>query len=315
MDDLFETRKIRPMLIGADSEPFDSDECLFELKLDGERCLAFLGDGRTELRNKRDVLLISKFPELRELHRQVKKRCILDGELMVSVDGKPDFAEVQRRSLMSNAFKIQLASEKAPASFVAFDILYYNGETLMGKPLSQRKALLEKYVTENERLAVSRCIERQGRAFFQLAREQELEGIVAKRKDSLYYSDKRTKDWIKIKNFVDDDFIICGYIFKEKGVISLVLAQYGTDGQLVYKGHVTMGVSGENFQRVEKARTRKTPPFPEVPPGNERAVWLSPTLVCTVKYIALTERGGLRHAVLKGLRADKRPEECVEPQK
>ena len=142
--------------------------------------------------------MLSKTPELSEIHKYVNCRCILDGELAVIKDGKPDFYEIQRRSLMTNPTKIEIASKKYPACFTAFDILYYKDHSVNNLPLTKRKELLIQAVTcESDRFAVSRVIENNGIAFYNLTKEQNLEGIVAKRKDSLYYFDKRTKDWIK----------------------------------------------------------------------------------------------------------------------
>lgn len=157
--DLFEAKSIKPMLIGAEGEAFDSTDYIYELKLDGERCIAYLDESGTDLRNKRNNLMLPKVPELSNLHRQANKRCILDGELFVMVDGKPDFSEIQRRSLMTNKIKIDLASKKYPASYAAFDILYYDGKQVSDLPLMERKTLLKQAVLENEQLAVSRYIE------------------------------------------------------------------------------------------------------------------------------------------------------------
>ena len=104
--DIWENKNLKPMLIGADSGPFDDPDYLFELKLDGERCLAYLSKDGTELRNKRNMRLLPKFPELSQLHRQVKKNCILDGELAVIKDGKPNFFEVLRPVLPLSIFYI-----------------------------------------------------------------------------------------------------------------------------------------------------------------------------------------------------------------
>lgn len=311
MDDLFTRKVIRPMLIGEEGPAFDSEEYIYELKLDGERCIAYLDpEEGTELRNKRNARLLPKVPELSNIHKQVKKRCILDGELIVLVDGKPDFFEIQRRSLMSNQFKIELLSDRLPATFCAFDILYWDGEQVTDKPLFQRKKLLEKAIKETDRIAVSRYIEQNGTALYELAKKQDLEGIVAKRKDSRYYFDKRTKDWIKCKNMQDDDFVICGYIDKGKGVTSIVLGQY-RGKEMIYKGHVTLGVGGKAFERIARHHRVDSPPF--IPPkGNENAIWVSPDLVCTIKYMMLTDSGSMRQPVFKGLREDKRPEDCIE---
>lgn len=312
MTDLFREKNVRPMLIGAEGEAFDSSDYIFELKLDGERCIAYLNGDSTELINKRGQRMLPKTPELIGMHRHVSARCVLDGELAVIKDGRPDFFEIQRRSLMSNPFKIQLAASKYPACFTAFDILYMDGALVTDRPLMERKELLEGVVkSESEHFAVSRYIPEKGVSFYELARRQNLEGIVAKRLDSKYYFGKRTKDWIKIKNLKDDDFIVCGYILKEKHVISLVLGQY-RGGAIIYKGHVTLGVNGDAFHSISAVERREAAPF-AAPPGNERAVWIAPRLVCTVKYMELTNNGGLRQPVFKGLRNDKAPEDCVEP--
>lgn len=299
-----------PMLIGAEGEPFDSPDYLFELKLDGERCLALLDQEKTVLRNKRGNLLLPKFPELAEIHRQVKAPCILDGELMVQKNGAPSFAEVQRRTMMTDKLKIQLAARRSPASFVAFDLLELRGTDTMGRPLYQRKEMLTATVRESERLAVSRVIEERGKALYALAEERNLEGVVAKRRDSLYYPGKRTKDWIKIKYLKDDDFVVCGYIRKSGSVTSLVLGQYES-GKLAYKGHVTLGVSNDVLHRLMDAEKRSDPPIP-VPHGHGKAVWLEPELVCTVRYMEKTTSDALRQPVFKGLREDKPAGECRE---
>lgn len=299
------------MLIGAEGKPFDSADYIFELKLDGERCIAYLDECGTELRNKRNLMMLPKVPELSNLHTHVNCRCILDGELIVIKDGKPDFFEIQRRSLMSNPLKIELASRQYPACYTAFDILYHVDWPVNDLPLMERKKLLASVIKQESSLfAQSRFIEEKGIAFYDLVEKQNLEGIVAKRKDSKYYFDKRTKDWIKIKYLQDDDFVVCGYIIKENNVTSIVLGQY-KDGGLVYKGHVTLGISSEDFREIAKQNKLASPPF-EVPAGNENAVWVEPVLVCTVKYMMKTQSGGMRQPVFKGLRRDKSPEECVE---
>lgn len=309
--DLFDSKVIKPMLIGENQEAFDSPEYIYELKLDGERCIAYLDKDMTELRNKRNVKMLIKVPELSNIHKQVKFRCILDGELIVIKDGKPDFYEIQRRSLLSNTFKIKLASSRLPASFTAFDILYYKDHSVTDFPLMERKKLLEKVIKENDRIAISRYIEEQGIQFYKLAKQNDLEGIVAKRKDSKYYEDKKTKDWIKIKNLLDDDFVVCGYIHKEKGIISIVLGQYSAS-QLVYKGHVTMGISSEDFRVIKLTPKLNFHPFNDLPLGNDNAVWIEVRLVCVVKFMMKTASGGLRQPIFKGLRNDKAPKDCIE---
>jgi len=309
--DLFESKNIKPMLIGEMQEPFDSPDHIYELKLDGIRCIAYLDKNNTELRNKRDIKMLVKFPELSDIHKQVKYRCILDGELIVMKDGKPDFYEVQPRTLMSNTFKIQLAAAKLPANFTAYDILYYKDHEVMDLPLMQRKKLLAKVIKENERIAVSRYIEEQGVDFYQLAVQNRLEGIVAKVKDSKYYLGKETKDWIKIKNLLDDDFVVCGYILKSSSVTSIVLGQYSCK-KLVYKGHVTLGLSTPDFKLIATVPKIRAHSFHNsLPISNDSAIWIEPSLVCTVKYMMKTANGSLRQPVFKGLRDDKVAKDCV----
>ncbi len=104
--------------------------------------------------------------------------------------------------------------------------------------------------------------------------------------------------------------MVCGYIRKANHMTSIVLGEY-RDGQLLYKGHVTLGVGGENFRRIREQPPLPAPPF-AVPSGNEQAVWVEPKLVCTVQYMMKTEGGGMRQSIFKGLRLDKEHEDCIE---
>jgi len=303
--DIFDQKGLHPMLISEMREPFDDPDYLFELKLDGERCVAYLDGSGTVLQNKRALNLNARYPELTEIHKTARKKCILDGELAILVDGKPDFSQVQRRSLLSNCFKIQMAMQDYPACFTAFDILYYQDHPVMDYPLEERKVLLEKSISENGTLAISRTIDESGIALYELAAGQDLEGVVAKRKGSLYYPGKRTKDWIKIKNLQDDDFVVCGYDDKGNGIVSVVLGQYEGD-QLTYKGHVTLGISRDDFRII--AQVPCTEPIFE--DRDDDTIWIRPELVCTVKYMGKTASGMLRQPVFKGLRNDKDPRDC-----
>lgn len=313
MSDLFADKSIKPMLIAQNLPPFADPDYSYEMKWDGERCIAYLDPaGSTELINKRQLRMLPKAPELADICRQAKKRCILDGELLCLIDGQPDFSAIQRRSLMHNPFKIKLEAKRHPASFVAFDCLYFDGENLTGQPLTRRQEILQTAIRESARLAVSRIFPySQALSLFELARQQNLEGIVAKRKDSLYRPGKRTQDWVKIKNLQDDDFIILGYLHKEQHMASVILGQYNSQGNMVYKGHATLGVSGQSFERIRRQPRALYPPCP-VPPGNEKAIWVDPVLVCTISYLYKIPSGGMRHPVFKGLREDKAPADCKE---
>jgi DNA ligase D-like protein (predicted ligase) len=304
MMDLFEEKNIKPMLISEMTQPFNDPDWIYELKLDGIRCIAYL-DHSTELRNKRNDRLLPKVPELGSIHECAGERCILDGELVILRNGVPDFFELQRRTLTTNRLKLQLSYESYPASFVAYDILYLKDTSLLDLPLLERKKLLSDTITETPSLAVSRYLPEKGIELFEVAKAQGLEGVVAKKSNSKYYLDKRTKEWIKFKYLADQDFVVCGYIRKEKGITSIILGQY-EGNELIYKGHVTFGVKYGDLKKLE---TTDIPPFPSIPPGNENAIWLKPSLVCTVQYMP-NDKGTLRQPVFKGFREDKLPSEC-----
>ena len=303
---VFDEKNISPMLIAQMQEPFNDDNWIYELKLDGCRCIGYFDQSGTCLRNKRNMELLPRFPELKELHRSVSERTVLDGELVVLQNGVPDFFELQRRTLLTDRFKIEMAAARHPASFVAYDCLYRDSRSIMDRPLLERKELLQTSVKENERIAISRYIPTDGIGLFCAADEKELEGVVAKRSDSLYYPGRRTKDWIKFKRMVDEEFVVCGYIKKSAKTYSIILGKYH-NGAYLYKGHVTLGVS---LAAVSQLKESGIMPFASLPAGadNESAVWVYPDQVCTVEYMPNT-KNSLRQAVFKGFRTDMIPED------
>ena len=206
---------------------------------------------------------------------------------------------------MSDKFKIELASKNLPISFSVFDILYKDNEQLTDLPLIERKEILQNSIKENDRISITRYIETEGKKLFKLTTKNELEGIVAKKKDSKYYFGKRTEDWIKIKNYEDDDFVICGYIEKDANVTSIVLGKYNDNNELVYQGHVTLGVSNQALKIIKSQKVLDTPLFET----NDNTIWIETKLVCVVKYMQKTESGSFRQPVFKGL-SEKFPNEC-----
>lgn len=253
--DLFEKKEISPMLIAEEKEPFDSDDYIYELKL--------------------------------------------DGELYVFHNGRPDFFRVQKRTVVKNPFKIKLLSQNDPAIFTAFDILYVDGEDLQRRPLMERKKLLRSIIKENQQITVSRTIEREGIALFELTKERNLEGIVAKRKESLYFQGKRSKDWIKCKHMLEDDFIILGFKFLQDKTTSFLLGKMDKD-QIIPVSAVSLGAS---YKKI-KDQCRIT--------GETKDGYtlIKPSIVCTVKFMGYTEEGQMRQPSLKCIRDDKRPDEC-----
>ena len=303
MSDLFIDKNIDPMLL-YETEPFDDEDYIFELKLDGIRCIAYIEPKSVVLQNKRHKDVTDIYPELSDMKKCVKKRVILDGELVVLIDGKPNFYALQKRSLMSDEFRIKLAAKNDPVQFVAYDILYLDGKDLTVKPLMERKEMLNKAVTEGHGLSISRYIEKNGIAFFELAKQEKLEGIVAKKKDGLYHIGKRTHDWVKIKVMQDEDLFVCGYQPDEDGnVKDLILGYYDDNDKLQCRGKVYLGVSESDRKIIgefAKKNTVKRPWFEKY----KNAVWLKPELIGTAHFMHETESGGMRQPVWKGLRVD-----------
>lgn len=304
MGDLFDDKNISPMLL-YETEPFDDEDYIYELKLDGIRCVAYLDRHSVVLQNKRFKDVTEIYPELSDMYRCVKKRVILDGELVVLTDGKPDFYALQKRSLMGDRFKINLAAKKNPVEFVAYDILYYDGEDLTSLPLIERKEKLKTVVTEGQRLSISRYIRKNGIDFFELAKAKELEGIVAKKMDGKYHIGRRTRDWLKIKVMQDEDLLVLGYQKDVDGKVKdLILGYYDEEGKIQCRGKVYLGVSKEEQRIVAdfaKKNTVKKPWFEKY----KDVVWLKPQLIGCVHYMQETASGGMRQPVWKGLREDK----------
>ena len=287
------------MLIAEQTQAFDDPNWLYELKLDGFRCLAYIDNGIVDLRNKRNMRMLPKFTELKDIWKNVKGRCILDGEIVVMVNSVPDFYRLQKRTLLADKFKIDMEGHRYPAAFVTFDCLYADGKELLWTPLTERKKILSDLVVESPRLAISRYVEQSGTALYQLADESKLEGVVAKRKDSFYLMGKRSKDWVKCKRMTDEDFVVAGYIPKGKHIYSLVIAKYRGD-MLVYKGHVTVGVTRETVEALEVTGQN---PFAFSPMMKEEVIWVRPNRVCVVEYMPNLNQA-LRQPVFKGLRDD-----------
>lgn len=301
--------QIDPMLIAKRMAPFNDPNWIFELKLDGCRCIAYLNENNTSLKNKRNMEMVRKFPELKNLNQFITVPAVLDGELVVLKNGIPDFYELQRRTLLNDSFKIQMAATRLPASFVAYDCLWFKDKSILTQQQLQRKEYLRKAVQgEDERFAVSRFIENNGIGLYQLTEEQKLEGVVAKKKDSLYFPGKRSNEWIKFKRMEDEDFVVAGYIHKGGHTYSVILSKY-QNGNLLYKGHVTSGVGKESVQQLTPTSRA---PFNIIPigSGNEHAIWVIPDHVCIVQYMPNT-KGALRQPVFKGYRTDVTPENII----
>ena len=149
--DLFASKNLKPMLF-YEGKLFNSEEYIYEIKFDGHRTIIYLDHNYINIRSRNNKDVTSLYPELNEVKKLVKRKCILDGELIVLENGKPNFFKMQKRSLMTNTIRIKQESINNPVIFIAFDILYYDQKDLTNYPLIKRKEYLEKKVKENDYL-------------------------------------------------------------------------------------------------------------------------------------------------------------------
>ncbi len=305
---------IKPML-AVKSKPFDSPDFLFEVKWDGYRALAYLNSGQTELRSRNLLNITGSFPELGRLHLAVKELpALLDGEVVVFSEDRPSFDCLQARGRLTDPVKIRRASARMPALYLAFDMLYVSGSPVIGEPLRRRKEILAGSVAGDTSLVVAEFIIGSGVLFAGAAREKGLEGVMAKALDSPYLPGKRSPYWKKIRHTAEADLAICGYrAGKGARKLGALMLCGCRNGELVYYGKVGTGFSREAeedlIRRLQPLRTGRPP---VAAPGEDArgAVWVKPSLVCTVEYLEKTAEGHLRHPSFKGLRFDKGPDDC-----
>ena len=310
--DIFAKRLAKPMLIASESAPFDSDDYMFELKLGGERTIAYL-DRDTDLFNARSHRILAQFPELARLHEQVGRRCILDGELVVGTASLQDCQHLKKRLRSRQPLARQRLSQQYPCLFVALDILYLDGTPIMNFPLVERQALLRTLVRDSERMCAVRSVERRGMDFNRLVHEQGLHGVIAKRKDSPYRMGKRTRDWIELTRWQEADFVICGYSTDDANAY-LVLGQYNNSGSLVFKGRVAIGHEGTEIEVVENQPPASRHPFAKTPLEScLNTMWILPRLVCTVGFMNWTIEKQPHNPFFISLSPHKIPYAAAEP--
>ncbi len=308
---------VKPMLAQS-SPPFDSPEHLFEPKWDGIRCLLF-AQGATKLqsRNLRDLTPL--FPELAQLHTHLEAQgTILDGELVVIKEGKAQFAGIQKRLTPRRPGVIDALSHSLPATYVAFDLLYYEGRPLLQEPLYRRKEYLAKLFQPGPSLIVSPYVFSNGIQLHEACKAQAFEGSVAKLLKSPYLPGQRSRVWLKNRIEQEVDCVILGYTKQEnQHSIGALLLGVATPAGFRYIGSVGTGFDQQVRQTLFTVLgnlERDTPPAPVPQAIGTGAHWVHPVLVCAVRYLEVTPQGFLRHPVFVGLRQDKGPKECLEAQ-
>ena len=291
---------VSPMLARA-SEPFDSDHYLFEVKWDGIRALVFRDRGGYRIRNRHGVDITCRYPEF-ECFTGLERGAVLDGEIVVLRDGKPDFSLVQSRDKSASALRQRTSASAYRATFIAFDQLYTRYRSLVGEVLEERRRRLEETVAALSQacLLFSEGVVGGGVRLFEEVRRQELEGVVAKRLGSRYRPGKRHPAWLKIKPKRRLVCSIMGFVPAAAGGFrSLVLAAE-EDGELRCVGRVSSGFTAPARRRLSALLERRHRPSPLVS-CRSRALWVEPGLYCTVNYLGRTGRGSLRSPVFERL--------------
>ena len=293
-------KTIKPQLAQTAKEPFDHDDWLFELKLDGVRCIAYLDrDTRLQARSGQDIA--AQFPELRELHRQVTKPCILDGEIACAT-----FNQVQHRIHKAKVLDIRVAAKLYPARFFAFDLLNVNGESLM--PLAQiaRKDALRLVMSDTPIGLVLPYHEGKGIALFREAQSRQQEGIMAKLQSAPYIEGKRVDWWLKVKNFQEGTFYACGLTEGEGERAatfgSLILGDL-REGKLVYVGNVGSGFDQKQLKELATYfdALKADCPFEQVEVGRPVKLWTKPVVQCEVRFLECGKDGKLRFPTFRKL--------------
>ena len=310
---------VKPMLATLVDSPFEEKGWQYEIKWDGYRAIAFMNKGKVDLKSRNNKPMGDKFYPILKALKEWNVNAIVDGEIVV-INNKG----------ISNFGSLQNWRSEADGElhYYIFDILWLDGKNLQVLPLNQRKIILETLIPENSLIRYSQSFEKSGIEFFEAAKKIGLEGIVAKKSDSLYSQGLRTKDWLKIKANKRQEMVIGGYTKNEetsKEFSSLLVGVF-KGKQLYYTGKVGTGFTDrqqkEMLEKFKKLVVKKSP-FVDIPdinkpsrfrphPPHARAIWLKPELVCEVSYAEMTMDGVMRHPSFGGMRIDKKAKEVVK---
>lgn len=297
--------KIKPMLATLVDEPFDKDNWFFEIKWDGYRAIAEIENEKVKLYSRNLLSFENKFKTIIEELKKIKHDTVLDGEIVtLDKNGKPSFQYLQDYE----------KNPKGELIYYVFDILYLDGFDLQNKPLWERKKILTEIIPKKGFVVVGEEVKTNGIAFFEAAKKQGLEGIVAKESNSIYEQGVRGKNWLKIKTHLRQEAIICGFT-KPKGSRekfgALILGIYEKE-KLQYIGHTGTGFDEKGldylFKKLKPLEQKKSP-FSKTIKTNTPVTWVKPKMICEIKFQEWTKDGIMRQPVFMGLREDKKPEE------
>ena len=310
------------MLARRGTLPADDRHWAFEFKWDGVRATAYI-DGasvRVVSRNDRDVTV--SYPELEGLGQALASRqVLLDGEIVAFDDeGRPSFGLLQQRMHVADAARVRRLVGRVPVSYLIFDVLHLDGASTIDRSYDERRALLESLGLAGPSWAVPPSFSGgPGDDVLSAATERSLEGVVAKRRNSVYEPGRRSGSWVKVKRFRAQEVVVGGWTpgrgRRSEHIGALLLGVPGGDG-LDYVGKVGTGFTDETLEdlgrRLRALRTTTCPFVGQLPRAQVAgATWVRPTLVGEVNLSEWTAEGRLRHAVWRGLRLDKSPDDVV----
>ena len=296
-----------PMLATLITEPFDNDNWIFEIKWDGYRSVAYCNGETVELVSRNLKPFTDKYSPVAEALQQLGLNAVFDGEIVaVNEKGLAEFQLLQ--NWQNTPGRLQ---------FFIFDILWVDGYDITALSLIERKRILKELLpANNEVVKYSDHVVGKGNEFFNVAVSQGLEGIMAKKANSIYQINARSDDWVKIKVSLRQEVIIAGYTQPRrtrKFFGSLLLGLYDGD-EIVYIGHTG---SGFNTKSLEAIYNKLQPlittecPFKKCPKGNMPVTWVKPKLVCEIKFTEWTKDRMARHPIFMGLRVDKKAKDVT----
>jgi len=323
--------ELEPMYASIGHDVPRGRDWTFEPKYDGVRVLAHVDALGVRLVTRNGNDKAKQFPEvviaLAELGLRVKRRFVIDGEIVALVDGTPArFQSLQGRVHLKGASDIAEQTEQMPAALMAFDILRDGADWVVqrswtarrahlkalldaGKPSASRRRSTTDVVALHVRLSPS--LRAKGDVMLDRAREQGWEGVIAKRVDIPYQPGARSDYWLKLKIEFEQEFVIGGFTEPRKTrehIGALLLGYFNETGKLVYVGHTGGGFTraglAEMRHRLDRI-VRKTSPFETPPHTNEPATWVRPEVVVQVKFSEWTDDGKLRQPIYLGIRDDK----------